>query len=49
MSELDGNRRGNLLNNISDSQVFITCTDKININERDDIIYKIENGIKINI
>lgn len=49
MSELDGNRRENLLNNILDNQVFITCTDKININEKDDIIYKIENGIKINI
>ena len=27
MSELDGNRRASLLDNIHDAQVFVTCTD----------------------
>ena len=43
MSELDEKRRQNFLNNISNTQVIITCTEKININEKAKIFY-INNG-----
>lgn len=49
MSELDKNRRINLLNNISGNQVFITCTDKIEINKSENSLNRIENGKRINI
>lgn len=44
MSELDAKRRNNFLNNIGDTQVIITCTDKI---EKEDVIAdmsKVING-----
>ena len=40
MSELDEKRRKNFLENIKDTQVIITCTDKL---ELDNIKYKIYN------
>ena len=40
MSELDEKRRTNFLNNIKDTQVIITCTDKINL---DNLNYKLFN------
>ena len=44
MSELDETRRNSFLDNITGSQVIITCTDKINI-EKDVYIFFVENGI----
>ncbi len=49
MSELDESRRKNLLNNISENQVFITCTDKIEISKSHNSLNRIENGKKMNI
>ena len=40
MSELDEKRRTNFLNNIKDTQVIITCTDKIDL---DNLNYKLFN------
>ncbi len=42
MSELDEKRRNNFLENIKDTQVIITCTDKMNI-ENGKVFY-VENG-----
>jgi len=42
MSELDEKRRRNLLDNIKDTQVIITCTDKMEINNSK--IFYIKNG-----
>lgn len=44
MSELDENRRNNLTNAIENNQVFITCTDKILVEEKNNTIYHIENA-----
>lgn len=44
MSELDENRRKSFLENLNDSQVIITCTDKIEI-EKDNLKnFYVENG-----
>lgn len=43
MSELDETRRKNLLNNISDTQVIITCTDKLDSKSEKTIFY-VSNG-----
>ena len=48
MSELDEKRRSKLLENIENTQVIITCTDKINLNENNCKIFNVKNG-KINI
>ena len=44
MSELDENRRNNLTSAIKENQVFITCTDKILVEEKNNTIYHIENA-----
>ena len=44
MSELDENRRNNLTNAIDNNQVFITCTDKIIVEQKNNTIYHIENA-----
>ena len=44
MSELDKNRRNNLTNAIEDNQVFITCTDKILVEEKNNAVYYIEKA-----
>jgi len=46
MSELDEERRNNFLNNIGDTQVFVTCTDIIDLKNNTNI-YNVKNG-KIN-
>ena len=48
MSELDEFRRTNFLENIKDTQVIITCTDKLELKENDVKMFNIKNGeIKI--
>ena len=44
MSELDENRRTNLTKTIKSNQVFITCTDKILVEDKNNTIYYIENA-----
>ncbi|MBP3463265.1 MAG: DNA replication/repair protein RecF [Clostridia bacterium] len=44
MSELDENRRNNLTKAIKNNQVFITCTDKIIVEDKNNTIYHIENA-----
>lgn len=44
MSELDENRRTNLTKTIKNNQVFITCTDKILVEDKNNTIYYIENA-----
>lgn len=44
MSELDEKRRNNFLNSIKDTQVIITCTDKINIENLNYNLYNIKKG-----
>ena len=44
MSELDEKRRKNLLEKIENTQVVITCTDKIDIENRNVLIYNVKNG-----
>lgn len=44
MSELDEKRRKNFLENIENTQVIITCTDKINIDNLDYNIYNVKKG-----
>lgn len=44
MSELDENRRTNLTKVIKNNQVFITCTDKIFIENKNNTVYHIENA-----
>ena len=44
MSELDKNRRENFLKNISNNQVLITCTDKIELENINGISNKVKNG-----
>lgn len=45
MSELDENRRKSFLENLNDSQVIITCTDKIEIQKKNIKSFYIENGV----
>lgn len=47
MSELDEKRRMNFLRNIKDTQVLVTCTDKINLEKIDFNLYNVQSG-KIN-
>lgn len=44
MSELDENRRKSFLENLKDSQVIITCTDKIEIEKEHIKSFYVENG-----
>ena len=44
MSELDKQRRENFLEKIENIQVIITCTDKINIENKNNLIYNVKNG-----
>ena len=44
MSELDKNRRENFLQNIGDTQVIVTCTDKINIENLNYYMYNVVDG-----
>ncbi len=44
MSELDEKRRNNFLEKIDNTQVIITCTDKINIENRKILIYNVKDG-----
>ena len=44
MSELDEKRRKHFLENIKNTQVIITCTDKIYLNNLDYKIYNVKNG-----
>lgn len=44
MSELDGERRNNFLKNIEDTQVFVTCTDKLEFENENCNIYRVESG-----
>lgn len=44
MSELDKERRKNFLENIGDTQVFVTCTDKIDIENLNSNIYNVIDG-----
>ena len=45
MSELDENRRKSFLENLKDSQVIITCTDKIEIEKEHIKSFYVEKGI----
>ena len=44
MSELDENRRKNFLEKIKDVQVIITCTEKINIENKKFLVYNVKSG-----
>ena len=44
MSELDEFRRKSFLENIKDTQVIITCTDKINLNKNDVKYFCVKDG-----
>ncbi len=44
MSELDEKRRNNFMENIKDTQVIITCTDKLLLNGLDAKIFRVNNG-----
>ena len=44
MSELDEKRRNNFIENIKDTQVIITCTDKILLNDMEAKIFNVKNG-----
>ncbi len=44
MSELDEKRRNHFLNKIEDTQVIITCTDKIDIENKNILIYNVKEG-----
>lgn len=44
MSELDEKRRNNFMDNIKDTQVIITCTDKMLIKNNKANIFKVKNG-----
>ena len=45
MSELDDKRRNNFIENIKNTQVIITCTDNLLINNIDKKIFNVNNGI----
>lgn len=44
MSELDNKRRNHFLEKIDDTQVIITCTDKIDIENKKILIYNVKDG-----
>ena len=44
MSELDENRRKSFLENINETQVIITCTEKINIEKIDETSFNVVSG-----
>ena len=44
MSELDEKRRNHFLEKIKETQVIITCTDKINIENKNILIYNVKEG-----
>lgn len=44
MSELDQKRRNHFLEKIDNTQVIITCTDKIDIENKNILIYNVNNG-----
>ena len=44
MSELDEKRRNHFLEKIDDTQVIITCTDKINIENKNILMYNVKDG-----
>ena len=44
MSELDSKRRNHFLEKIDDTQVIITCTDKIDIEKNKILIYNVNDG-----
>ena len=44
MSELDEKRRNNFIENIKNTQVIITCTDKLLLNNVDAKIFNVKNG-----
>ena len=44
MSELDENRRSNFIENIKDTQVIITCTDKFEIKNTNAKYFKVKEG-----
>ena len=44
MSELDKKRRNHFLEKINDTQVIITCTDKIDIENKNILIYNVKDG-----
>ena len=44
MSELDQKRRNHFLEKIDDTQVIITCTDKIDIENKKILIYNVKDG-----
>ena len=44
MSELDEKRRTHFLEKIKDTQVVITCTDKIKVENKNILIYNVNNG-----
>ncbi len=44
MSELDENRRNNFIENIKDTQVIITCTDKFEINNENVKYFNVDDG-----
>ena len=48
MSELDSLRRSNLLRNINNTQVIITCTDKLTLENLDYLEYNVQEGKIIN-
>ena len=44
MSELDEKRRINFLKNIKDTQVLITCTEKISLEKNNFNLYNVARG-----
>ena len=44
MSELDSKRRNNFLEKIKNTQVIITCTEKIDIENKNILIYNVKDG-----
>ena len=44
MSELDEKRRKNFLEKIEDVQVIITCTEKIDIENKKVLVYNVKSG-----
>ncbi len=48
MSELDKERRENFLEDVKDTQVIITCTDKLELKNENKKVFYVENGNIIN-
>ena len=44
MSELDKERRENFLEDVKDTQIIITCTDKLELKNENKSIFYVENG-----